>query len=220
MMIRYRSDYPNQVQQLNVSLSKHYHLLKDGTIKWQEKTMDINWKNYQKTGKRHLVNYVIRDHYSSCFYAEMHPVDTMPDIEEFLYRAWSNKEDYEFHGIGKTVMVPQVTLKQFPQLHTFFKLAEDITSLQVPESGFSSGIVAIKEWESNLRFAIDMIEGIENIQGFQKDIAYINRFINFRFEREGTPLDRWLKGYDGTIGTNRKEVFFKYFQQQKNSGTA
>ena len=63
-MIHYYSDFPNQVHQLNVSLSKNYHLLKDGSIKYQEKKFNINFKNHEKTGKRHLINFVIRDRFT------------------------------------------------------------------------------------------------------------------------------------------------------------
>jgi hypothetical protein len=50
-MLFYKSDYPNQVHQINVSISKHYHLLNDGRIKYQEKKFDINWQNYTRTNK-------------------------------------------------------------------------------------------------------------------------------------------------------------------------
>ena len=114
MMLSYKSDFPNQVHQLNVSISQNYYLLKDETIKWQEKKFDINWKNFTKSSKRHLVTYIIRDHYSSCFFAELHPIDKLPEIEEFLFNAWSIKEDYEFRGIGHSNIIPQSTIDQFP----------------------------------------------------------------------------------------------------------
>ena len=34
---KYKSDYPNQVHQLNMSISQNYYLLKNGEIKYQLK---------------------------------------------------------------------------------------------------------------------------------------------------------------------------------------
>lgn len=72
---KYKSDYPNQVHQLNMSISQNYYLLKNGEIKYQLKKFDINWNNYERTGKRHIVNFLIRDHFSNCFYAEIYPIE-------------------------------------------------------------------------------------------------------------------------------------------------
>lgn len=44
---KYKSDYPNQVHQLNMSISQNYYLLKNGEIKYQLKKFDINWNNYE-----------------------------------------------------------------------------------------------------------------------------------------------------------------------------
>lgn len=78
----YKSDYPNQVHQLNYSISQNYHLLKMERLNIKQK-FDINLSNYTKTGKRHLYSFLIRDHFSNCFYAELHPIDEAHNIKDF-----------------------------------------------------------------------------------------------------------------------------------------
>jgi hypothetical protein len=214
MMIHYKSDYPNQVQQMNISISQHYYLLKDGTIKWQEKKFDINWKNYSKTNKRHLVTYIIRDHFSSCFYAEFHPIDEMPKIEDFLFNAWKLKDDYAFHGIGKTVMIPQSTLDQFPRTINFFKNVTNI-HLQIPTSGFSSAVRSIREWEQKIKFVISYIRDIDKIKGFKNRIEKINEDINNQYLRDDSNLKKWINNNPKIISPGDKETFIALFNDKK-----
>lgn len=188
-MLSYKSDYPNQVHQINVSISKNLYLLKDDTIKYQDKKFDVTWKNYQKTNKRHLVTFIVRDHYSSCFYAELYPIDELPEIEEFLFRAWSKKENYEFNGIGKTCIIPNSTLEMFPQLPNLFKNVSNI-HLQLPENGFSSAVRSIREWEHRVPKIISWYSNIKKINDFKDNIEIINREINNLYNREDSNLKK------------------------------
>lgn len=216
MLNSYKSEFPNQVHQLNVSISQHYYLLKDNTIKWQEKKFEINWDNYTKSSKKHLVTFIIRDHFSSCFYAELHQIDKLPSIEDFLFNAWAKKENYEFWGIGHYLIIPQKTQDQFPQLLNFFKTAEKIT-LQTPTSGFSSAVRSIREWERQIKFITLAIKGIDTLQGFQHNINYINRFINNGCDtREDTNLQKWLNNNPQIISTKEKECFMQLFKSMNN----
>jgi hypothetical protein len=80
----YKTDVPNKVHQLNLSISQNYYLINNGEIQFQQKKIDINWKNYNKSSKRHLVNFLIRDQYSSCFYAETHPIGKIePNLKKW-----------------------------------------------------------------------------------------------------------------------------------------
>lgn len=212
-MIQYKSDYPNQVHQLNISISQHYYLLKDWIIKRQEKKFDINWKNFSKSNKRHLVTYIIRDHFSSCFYAELHPIDEMPEIETFLFNAWTNKEDYAFHGIGKTVVIPKSTLDQFPRTINFFNNISS-THLQLPTSGFSSAVRSIREWERSIRFVVSYINDIDNIQNFTNRIAYINEVINNQYGREKSNLKIWMNNKPRIISAGDKSSFMDLFNKK------
>ena len=211
MMLSYKSDFPNQVHQLNVSISQHYFLLKDGTIKWQEKKLDINWRNYKKTNKRPLVTFIIRDHYSSCFYAEFHALEEMPDIEDFLFNAWSKKDDYDFWGVGHHIVVPQSTLDQFPKLHFFFKRAKDLIHLQLPTSGFSSAVCSIREWERQAKYVSYYFQDTDKLLGFQQKNNLINSHINDSRSREDSNLKKWLLNKPRIISPNSKEVFYRYF---------
>jgi len=212
-MLNYKSDYPNQVHQFNISISQHYYLLKDDTIKWQEKKFDINWKNYSKTNKRHLVTYIIRDHFSSCFYAELHPIDEMPEVEEFLFNAWSKKEGYEFYGIGKTTIVPQTTLDQFPKTMIFFSKVANI-HLQLPTSGFSSAVRSIREWEHHIKFVSTYLRDIDKIQGFKTRINNINQNINNQYNREDSNLKKWINNNPQIISPDEKATFISLFNLQ------
>lgn len=212
-MIKYRSDYPNQVHQLNVSISQHHHLLKDGTIKWQEKKLDVNWSNYSKTNRTHLVTFIIRDHFSSCFYAELHSIDNMPSIEDFLFNAWSKKNDYEFYGVGHNVIIPQKTIDQFPSLKNFFDRVENI-SLIIPNSGFSSAIRSILEWERKIRFARDInYRDITNLFDFQSNIDIINKIMNQGYGfKDDNNLNKWINGNPRITSIKSKEDFLEFFR--------
>lgn len=213
MIAKYKSDFPNQLQQLNVSISKHYHLLKDGTIKWQEKQIDVDRANYRGLNKRLLVTYIIRDHYSSCFYAELHPTDSMPRIEDFLYNAWQKKDHYEFCGIGYNIIVPKITLDLFPQLNNFFSNVDKV-NLQLPSSGFNSAVRSIREWEKKIKSVEYFISDTEKLEGFQNKIDEINRLINSKFYSERSNLKKWAENNPKILLPRDKESFYSYFQQR------
>ena len=64
MFVRYQSDYPNQVHQLIVSVSKHLYITARGEIRFQKKAFDVSLDKIGKLPKEHLVHYLLRDHYS------------------------------------------------------------------------------------------------------------------------------------------------------------
>ena len=95
----YRSDYTNQVHQLIVSVSKHFYILKSGDLMHRRKPMEIKLPKIEQSPREHIVHYLIRDHFSGAFYAEMCSARAMMPLEEFLYRAWSKKESYRSVGV-------------------------------------------------------------------------------------------------------------------------
>lgn len=213
MMLRYKSDFPNQVHQINISLSKHYFILNDDSIKWQAKEFDINWANYNKTEKKHLVTYIIRDHFSNCFYAELHFVDKMPMIHEFLFNAWKQKSDYPFYGMPACLIVPKTTQKQFPSIHKFFSNV-DKPYLQTPTSGFSSAVISIRHWERCIKYFIDFYKDCKTLTQFQENIELINKETNAfgSSKREGNSLQKWLDNNPQIIDIgNEKEKFYTLF---------
>lgn len=175
--ISYKSDYPNQVHQLNFSISQNYHLLKSSEIKYQVKKFDVNWNNYTKTGKRHLVNYLVRDHFSNCFYAEVYPIDEVPHISKFLFNAWRQKDGFEFCGIPRSLILGRHIVEKFPEIQNFQKNAG--LNIELAQNGFATGIRSVRDWENGIKY-YTMFQNYKNIEGFQNGIEQICRDLNLR----------------------------------------
>lgn len=163
-MNSYQSDYPNQVHQLSFYISKNYYILKNGEIKYQQKKFDVNWKNYSKTNKRHIVNFVIRDHFSNCFYAETFPIDQVPHIKEFLFNAWREKKHFRFCGIPDYLICSKQVLDAFTELSKNLSKNTELI-LQPADQGFSTGVRATRDWEENYKYC--SYENLQTIEGFQ-----------------------------------------------------
>jgi len=210
MQISYKSDYPNQVHQLNLSISQNHYLLKDGEIRHQQKKFDVNWKNYTNTGKRHLVNFLIRDHYSNCFYAETHPIDAMPHLIDFLFNAWKEKEDFEFCGIPKNIIVGRHIIQEYPEFKIFEENVTDFT-IELANNGFATGIRSVRDWESNIPY-FTFYEPYRHIVGFQTNTAKLCRELNARDNKKTEPnLKKWIENEPLLRVTNDKNEFNKLF---------
>ena len=213
MMNSYKSDFPNQVHQLNISISKNHYLLKNNEIKYQQKKFDINWKNYSKTGKRHLVNYLIRDHFSNCFYAEVHPIDKMPELKDFLFNAWKKKADFEFRGIPKYLFLSQKILNENSNIENFAKNV-DIFDIELVKNGFGSAIRSIRDWENCIRYYL-MFQNYNTIEDFGINNEYFCREYNLRTnsKKSESNLEKWAKNKPRVILISKKEEFNKYFEK-------
>lgn len=88
--------------------------------------MCITWDNYQQSRKKCLASFIIRDHFSNCFYAELHPADELPAIHEFLFNAWRKKDGYEFWGDPQYLVIPKKTQLEFPTLEKFFASTDNV----------------------------------------------------------------------------------------------
>lgn len=208
--MHYKSDYPNQVHQLNLSISQNYHLLKTGEIKYQIKKFDVNWKNYANSGKRHLVNFLIRDHFSNCFYAEIFPIDEMPHIKEFLFNAWKQKQNYEFCGIPKNLIVGRHIVEMFPEIENLTPNAH--VNIELARNGFATGIRSMRDWENNIRFFSGFYRDIETIRDFQHNIELICRRINTKDSGKTEPnLLKWINNSPKGGVVNDFEQFDKLF---------
>lgn len=177
MYHKYKSDYPNQVHQLNFYISQNHHLLKSGEIKYQVKKFDVNWTNYSKTGKRHLASYLVRDHFSNCFYAEIYPIDEVPHISTFLFNAWRPKENFEFCGIPRNLILGRHIVEKFPDLENL--LTSIGLNIELAQNGFATGIRSVKDWENCIRY-YSIFENYKHVQCFQDNIELICRDINLR----------------------------------------
>ena len=185
----------------------------DGSIKWQIKEFDINWTNYTKTGKKHLVTYILRDHFSNCFYAELHSVDKMPLINDFLYNAWTQKNDYPFYGIPSCLIVPDTTLNLFPTLHNYFAKV-DKPYLQKPTSGFSSAVVSIRQWERFIKYFTGIYKDCKTLTDFQQRIDLINNETNTFVSSKSKVhnLSKWLDNNPKITKIVDKENFHNLFK--------
>lgn len=214
-MLRYYTEYSNQVHQLNISLSKHFYCLKDGQVKYQEKPFDINWINFAKTGKTHLVHYIIRDHYSNAFYGEIHQVENMISIEDFLFNAWREKNDYQFRGVPKTLLAPRSVIEKFPKLSALYKNVSTIF-LQEATSGFNAGVRIIVDWERDLRFITGYYKDCQQLHQVQHNIEGVNNTMNTRTGSKKTEgnIVKWKLGLRELIGTGSKDHFMALFKEK------
>lgn len=165
MYTTYVTDHSNQVHQLLVSVSRHFHAAGDGSIKYQKKPFEVNIKNYHKSKKNHLVYYILRDHFSGNFVFEITTTNSLISIADFLYYAWHKDTEDHFWGMPDSILVPKLISSP-----DFF---EGLNRLGVealnPPSGFASGIRIIRDIEDQIHFYIgrrvdSKIEGVKNIK--------------------------------------------------------
>jgi hypothetical protein len=186
MILNYKSDYPNQVHQLSVSVSKHYYVTKAGKLKYQKKKQEVNLDNVTNSERIHVVHYVLRDHCSGLFYAELALSNGLIPVQEFLYRAWAIEKDYTFYGVPKMLAIPDTVEKKFP------KIKERVAWLGIElikvTSGFQGGIRDIKTIEQYIGFC----EGY-SIEKALTEIKGLYNFLNRQKSRNGkdTKIDLW-----------------------------
>ncbi|MBF5096010.1 hypothetical protein F1643_18130 [Azospirillum sp. INR13] len=157
MLHRYRTDHPNQVHQLLVSVSKHFYVRRNGTVAFQWKAIDIDLARLDTAKRNHLVHYLLRDHYSGSFYAETATAENLIDLGEFLHRAWTTKEVYldqdmpfPFCGMPDALTVPTKVMERFPNVSRLMD-AYGIAHIKAT-SGFQAGVRDLKTWEEDFRF--------------------------------------------------------------------
>lgn len=165
----------NQRHQLLVTVSKHLHVLKNGSLAYQKKAMDVNLKNVHRSARRHVVHFLVIDAASGSLYGEVHLFEEMPDVIDFLYRAWAKKERFSFCGIPETLDIPDTVYTD--------ELAEQVIAAGVrrigkPESGFKAGIRYMKTWEDEIYSIAFHREGAAPFN-VVKDLAWMtSQFIN------------------------------------------
>ncbi|WP_017257828.1 hypothetical protein [Pedobacter arcticus] len=208
-MHSYKTDHPNQVHQLNFSISQNYYLLKSGEIKYQAKKFDVNWKNYEKTGKSHLVNFLIRDHFSNCFYAEIHSISEIPDMKDFLYNAWCQKEYFEFCGIPKSLILGRHIIETFPKLINFRNNTG--LNIELATNGFATGIRSVRDWEHNISYYTHY-KNYKMLKIFQENTEIICKDLNLRESgKTEANLNKWLNNEPRGILMNDKSEFDKFY---------
>lgn len=145
MLVRYQTPHPNYAHQLFVTPSKHVHVLKDGRLKWQSKAMEVKLQGVSSADREHVVYFLLADHCSAAFYAEVHLGRSLPSVKDFLGRAWRKKENHFFHGLPVVAVVPKTVTQLDPEISAFI---ESCGVEQVePESGFQAGVHQIRNFE-------------------------------------------------------------------------
>lgn len=102
----FEDQLPNQFHQLLITPSRRFSVTTEGFVIYHSELLKVSLKHLTKLDFIPLVHFVIRDKYSGVFYAESVIPDEFPNIEDFLHRAWSLKENYFFGGIPDSLSVP------------------------------------------------------------------------------------------------------------------
>ena len=186
MIKHYRSEYPNQVHLLNVSVSKHYYVTKTGLLKYQIKQQEVVLEKLSTSERLHVIHYVIRDHCSGVFYAELALSNSPIPVCEFLYRAWAQQKDYSLCGVPDMMTIPESVGRFFPSIKD--QVATLGIALVKVTSGFQSGIGDIRTIENHLGYSVG--HPFEHAKGEIKNIC---TFVNKQTSRTGkdSKLDLW-----------------------------
>lgn len=183
MMQSYSSPYPNYLHQLFITPSKHLHVLKDGRLKWQDKAMDVALEGIDKSDRENIVHYIVSDHTSSAFYAEMHTSRSLVSPKDFLIRAWSEKPNFFFCGVPKHLVVPAVVMGKFPEVGDFLDRQGVIHF--PPSSGFYAGVHQVRNWEKDVASVVSFHNYLEKTPCTAANIAPgLARALEFANDRE------------------------------------
>ena len=155
-MVRYKRDHANENHQLMIAVSKHWYITRDGCLQWQMKPMEIDLRTCGASDRIHVVNYIIRDHYSGLFFAAVSRSDEQRSAEDFLTEAWSTKAEHPLVGPPEHLCVAKTCLAAFPMLAEF--LREHKVRILDATSGFQSGIRDAQTWNSCLDYASMLTE--------------------------------------------------------------
>ncbi len=190
MFHSYRSEYANQLHQLLVTPSRHITITKDGRLSFQKKALDVNLARLAKSTKQHVVHYIIRDHYSGVFYAELISGSKLIPVQEFLLRAWSEKEKYPFCGAPEYISIPKSVERVFPVIRRLIERA----GIQITEvtSGFQGGVGDVRTWESYIRQYCSIREELGFVKAWTPDVTCgLSAYLNCRHPYREAKINKW-----------------------------
>lgn len=209
---RYKTDYPNQVHQLLISLSRHIYVSKTGEIHFQKKPFDYNLRNVNGSSKIHIVHYILKDHYSGVFYAEICTHLDLIKAEEFLYRAWSKKENFPFCGMPHVLSVPKNVLEFAPGLTGL------IDALKIkrfePTSGYQAGIREIRTWEDEINFAIVFTPSLKSFDELKNKTLELCIHLNNKGREKSSKISNWYENTEKVYLPPDLEFFKKYYSEK------
>lgn len=190
MLQTYRTDYPNQVHQLSVSVSKHLYITKSGCLKFQSKPMDTSLGKPSKLDKTHVIHYLLRDHFSGVFYGEICSSSSLFPLEDYLLRAWSKKNEYIFCGIPEYLTVPKTVATIFPNIYQFLQSLE-IQTIKVT-SGFQGGVRDVKTWEEHIRWNAFAEDEWKIFNQVQSKTTELSAELNNHISRFDSKIRKWV----------------------------
>ena len=123
-------------------------MLKGRRLKWQDKAMEVQLVKMEDADKEHVVHYIVADHTSAAFYAELRTSKALITPTEFLTRAWAKKSDFLFHGLPEQLIVPAVVSNEYPDINDRLKHLH--VGLVPPPSGSYVGIHKVRSWEKDV----------------------------------------------------------------------
>jgi len=140
------------------------------------------------------VHYLIRDHFSGVFYAELYSSSALVPVEEFLFRAWSQKADYPFCGVPEYISIPKTVSDAFPAIDNLID-AYGIQTVDVT-SGFQSGAIRdIKTWEQHVCGEIRCEEGLELLREWTPEVtAKMSSDLNGEYSGRQSKIYNWDYG--------------------------
>ena len=141
-MLRYPSEYSNHVHMVNVSPSKHFWMRRDQTFAYQKKSIDQQIERHRKNPKKLFRRYLLVDHFSGLYFIQYDLEDAPLDLATFLFSAWSQKKNHSLWGVPEIVIIPRRHITE-----SLTALLVDCgVELQLPVSGFHSGIRPLVDW--------------------------------------------------------------------------
>ena len=201
----YKTNFSNEVHQLIVSVSRHFYVTSKGQLKYQKKSFDVSLDKLDKLTKRHIVNYMIRDHFSGLSYVEIVEARNMFPVLEFLHRAWSKKDVCPLHGLPCAVTVPKNVRETWPELVPLLE-RRNVQSIKVT-NGFQGGVREIRKWEERLRSSLRILEVVASGNPPTPEKAYHNAF-RMLVHSDKVKVERWYRGLSGSVPCPpSKEVF-------------
>jgi hypothetical protein len=96
----------NRQHNLLVAVSKHFYLTPVDTVRHQKKELTRS-----EPGKRLLTRLLLLDVGSGAIYGEYHPVSAIPNMGEFLVRAWHPKRGHFLRGVPGCLLAPKKVLE-------------------------------------------------------------------------------------------------------------
>lgn len=192
-MNSYCSPYRNYIHQLFVTPSKHLYVLKDGRLRWQSKAMEVQLNKLEEAEKEHVVHYIVADHASAAFYAELRTGATLISPNEFLTRAWAKKSDFFFHGLPEQLIVPAAVSNKYPEINDWLEHLH--VGIVPPPSGFYAGVHQVRNWEKDVANTVSFHDYLEktpcNLDNLRASIVPMLQTANDRvINRRGIRMTR------------------------------